>query len=421
VDNTVFGGRTTAGAALSNTVASALNLAERLALLPLDVGDNLTSASFVAANSALARLFPGADDAPFSLRAFVALVRREHASPVFEDRLPPGQAEYGAAEIARALVAWAALQAVTAGWKEREWLRHVREVGVADPKDAPAEKSARHEPRVHVQTDVMYPDAQGQVITAEVTDAVAPAKRARTRQRRLSAMTDDEVKAALRRFSKLVLAGYGGASLLFFGVSPIARRPDERASLASAIDASEAEAAASAPTPAPAPEKSYAWWNVLRGKHDADIFHSYANADVGPEERQVEATQRAASAVVGDHGLMPRFWVLSDHARREVVLVIRGTMSLNELAVDLTCTPEAFRPARASGSPDETSSMPGYAHFDAEPLHHGTPADGPSYLVHGGMLKMSRIMGGANKPVHMAIRDALTKHKGYGQLVVRDI
>jgi hypothetical protein len=38
-------------------------------------------------------------------------------------------------------------------------------------------------------------------------------------------------------------------------------------------------------------------------------------------------------ATIGAIEKMPRFWVLTDHARRQVVLVFRGTMSLNELAV----------------------------------------------------------------------------------------
>ncbi len=39
------------------------------------------------------------------------------------------------------------------------------------------------------------------------------------------------------------------------------------------------------------------------------------------------------NATIGAHEKMPRFWVLTDHARRQVVLLLRGTMSLNELAV----------------------------------------------------------------------------------------
>ena len=40
--------------------------------------------------------------------------------------------------------------------------------------------------------------------------------------------------------------------------------------------------------------------------------------------------------------MLPCFWVLTCHGR---VLVLRGTMSLNETASDLTCEPEGFEPA----------------------------------------------------------------------------
>lgn len=85
----------------------------------------------------------------------------------------------------------------------------------------------------------------------------------------------------------MVLAGYGGASLLFFGVSPASTAGsasptflDEKAEesqLAHAIDASEAEAAGDGPPPE-IPNAQYSWWDVLLGKHDHEIFEHYANA-----------------------------------------------------------------------------------------------------------------------------------------------
>jgi sn1-specific diacylglycerol lipase len=261
-----------------------------------------------------------------------------------KEHLP--EEEYSVTETARALVAWGALQAVTAGWKEKEWMKHLREIGVSESAP-PDDKRTRKESRIRVNSNIVYPGTQGQVITADIDDLSPPqpstslrpppsytvgpgtskhkaAKRERTRQRPLSQMSDAEIKATLRRLSKLVLAGYGGASLLFFGVSPVPKKADEQANLASAIDASEAEAAATSTAPAKEEAKSYSWWDVLLGKHDSDIFHSYANHDT--EQRREEARQRASSAVIGDHSLMPRFWVLSDHGRKEVVLVIRGEL-----------------------------------------------------------------------------------------------
>ena len=150
-----------------------------------------------------------------------------------------------------------------------------------------------------------------------------------------------------------------------------------------------------------------------------------------------------------DVNLMPRFWVLTDHARHEVVLVLRGTMSLNELAVDLTCDPADFyvQPSRRSTLPagtdeqaeldafnEQLESMPG-----SFPLDLSTPPEpiarnegrahsrqntgsstfserGDTYQVHGGMLKMARAMGAKGKPVHVAVRNALRRNHGYSKL-----
>ena len=163
---------------------------------------------------------------------------------------------------------------------------------------------------------------------------------------------------------------------------------------------------------------------------------------------------------------MPRFWVLTDHVRQEVVLVIRGTMSLNELAVDLTCDPAPFFLPRADRAPSGPTEVPPTAHPEPKPESHhrkepsvdemdeelenipgsfpfpmdlsvpfprsrkNTEKSGQSaplprsrlvsesgdegaYIVHGGMLKMTRAMGGPGRPVHVAVRDALRRNKGY--------
>lgn len=92
---------------------------------------------------------------------------------------------------------------------------------------------------------------------------------------------------------------------------------------------------------------------------------------------------------------MPRYWVLTDHTRRQIVLVFRGTMSLNELAVDLTCDPAEFEPA-SSDEPDPTFPQPRpsspyqpttstslHAHFQqtGKKAQNRPPAEGPAVEV----------------------------------------
>lgn len=139
--------------------------------------------------------------------------------------------------------------------------------------------------------------------------------------------------------------------------------------------------------------------------------------------------------------MMPRFWVLTDHTRREVVLVLRGTMSLNELAVDLTCDPADFRlhtmypkhprsPAEddeLDAFDEELENIPGSFPMDiSTPLvtlpltrtvSRGSTSseDDGIYQVHGGILKMARVMGSRGKPVHIAVKRALRRNEGYSQ------
>lgn len=118
-------------------------------------------------------------------------------------------------------------------------------------------------------------------------------------------LTNTELKATLRRLSKMVLAGYGGASLLFFGVStnsaqgasPAAFASDkatEEAQLADAINASEEEAAGESPMPKEM-SGQYSWWDVLLGKHDQEIFERSANTDNEKAKAEIKAKMRATA------------------------------------------------------------------------------------------------------------------------------
>ncbi|KZT20637.1 alpha/beta-hydrolase [Neolentinus lepideus HHB14362 ss-1] len=478
VDYALFGGTTGAGQMLGGAVSSAISLVEQIALAPIALGETITSTSVIAAHSSisvLSAIFPGSDEASFSLASIVELVRREWNDPLLREYLP--EEKYGVTDIARALVAWSALQGVTKEWQEKRWFKYLREI---DPsEDEPVYERTRRDSRITVTTDVIYPGQRGQIITADITDAdSSPTPRstsASTPSRHLQVPklhhinpcaprqpSNDELKATLRRLSKLVLAGYGGASLLFFGVSldpPEAaststqgitsarfsrdtQKVSEEAKLTKAVNASEAEASSNPVTPrsptTPSTSSSYVWWDVLLGRHDQEIFTKFADHLSSEQERKerkemvqremVEERKRKISAVIGNERLMPRFWVLSDHGRRQVVLVLRGTMSLNELAVDLTCDPEEFEPASTARDDDiqEDSEIPGAFPIDVQ-MHSfrakqrrqrtisttSTLGGSNTYQVHGGMLRMARVMGGKGKPVHVAVKDALQRNPGY--------
>lgn len=465
-----FGGRLGTGVAFGSAVASAITAVEQLALLPIILGESLTSASIVAAYGSINTLtviFPGSDETSFSLGSFITLVRREWNDPVLGEHLP--EERYSVTEVAKALVAWGALQGVTHDWQVKKWMKHLREMPFHDESDADRPRK-RTESRISITADVVFPGNKGQIITADITEIdidtlqlPKPKSRARSKAPLMKPLRtpNKELKHTLRRLSKMVLAGYGGASLLFFGVSP---NPDhssssapegapsafpsgEEVALSQAIDASEAEAAktSAGPTKAGAPGISnarvpvtYSWWDVLLGRHDRDIF-------MGSATTPGESHSRPITAVVGDEHRMPRFWVLTDHSRRQIVLVFRGTMSLNEIAVDLTCEPEEFELASTTDfEPEEEhlaareqegEGMPGGLPFPTVDLQMPKSTSrstwsrmrttsfmsvasfaatgSPTYYVHGGMLRMAKAMGEKGKPVHVAVRDALRKNKGF--------
>jgi hypothetical protein len=110
-------------------------------------------------------------------------------------------------------------------------------------------------------------------------------------------------------------------------------------------------------------------------------------------------------------------------------------MSLTELAVDLTCDPAPFQPARTPPPDvadddadnqqeldDMMEAMPGSFSFDE--LYEASPPrpdDVKSmagservYIVHGGMLRMAEAMGSKGKPLHRVLRQSLKRNPGYG-------
>ncbi|KAG6864389.1 hypothetical protein C0991_009994, partial [Blastosporella zonata] len=443
VDHALFGGSIITRPVIGGAVSSAISLAEQMTLAPIFLSEYITSTSLIAAHSSinvLSVIFPGSSDASFSLASFITLVRRE-----WSDRsdLNAPVKRYGLTQIARAIVAWVALQGVTQQWQEKIWFTHLKEIHVKEAADVRPTLSRRNS-RVRVTSDVILPDNAGQLIAASIGEApvrtpsthtfsITPLPPVRPRvvdpPPRLS---HAELKLTLRRLSKIVLAGYGGASLLFFGVSPgiptaASELASEEAQLARAVDASEAEAAGDFSAQSAAdPPSEYSWWDVLLGKHDQEIFEQAAGVGLSSKQAKKEIKAKmSATAISGNDHMMPRFWVLTDHGRSQVVLVLRGavptdillsanlylgTMSLNEIAADLTCEAEEFEPATTVEEP-----LPGQYTFPSmsQPQSSASSTTSPRYHVHSGMLRMARAMGSIGKPVHVAVHEALYHNPNY--------
>ncbi|KAF9782122.1 alpha/beta-hydrolase [Thelephora terrestris] len=431
LDYGLFGGRTSTGPVLSNAVASTLSVIEQITLAPILISESLTSTSFTAAIGSLdliPAIMPGGDEATFSLGSFIQLVRREWTDPVGKHFLP--EKRYSVLQVAKAVAAWATLQGLTHKWQEKRWSPYLRQIHLHKPphSDAnPLQPSVYGTPALRVTADVIFPGSKGQIISADIGEAVEGEPRDPHADHQASNL---ELYLVFRRLSKLVLAGYGGASLLFFGLSQnafVSPGPSAGgdANLAEAVEASERQ-----PSPSPPNVAHYSWWNLLLGRHDHDIFHNHARSSLDTH----------FDAITGAEPQMPRYWVLSDHRRKQVVLVIRGTVSLSDLAVDLTCEPEEMgldHGAQAGSPPlspfpgdeddsfidikDILESIPGsYPGFLDNNAVCGLPPSashlsisGDSYQVHGGIQKMAMEMGSVGRPVWLVVNDALKRNPSY--------
>ncbi|KAF5372043.1 hypothetical protein D9615_008070 [Tricholomella constricta] len=447
VDHAIFGGSTVTRPVVGGAVSTVISLAEQITLAPIFLSEYVTSTSLIAAHSSinvLSVIFPGSSDASFSIASFINLVRREWSA---DDNGPENY--YGITQIARAIVGWVALQGVTQEWQEKIWFKHLKEIPVNEATENTRSTLSRKSSRVRVISDVILPGNTGQLIAASIGEAhsrsestystrssmfsISPFMSSRPRSATLTMepprLSRAELKTTLRRLSKIVLAGYGGASLLFFGVSPgSARGPrrlstaaemaSEEAQLAHAIDASEAEARGECDGSDRESTLEYSWWDVLLGKHDQEIFERAAGLGTRGQKAQEELTAKmTATAVIGSEHMMPRFWVLTDHGRGQVVLVLRGTMSLNEIAADLTCDAEEFEPATTTLSEEEQHFLPGQYVFPSmsqlPPRSSASSTTSPRYHVHSGMLRMARAMGDIGKPVQLAVQEALHNNPDY--------
>lgn len=286
-------------------MSSAISAIETLTLTPILIGEALVSTTLVAAQSSLSvrqAISPGSDEASFSLTSFVTLVRREWNEDLKDDASP--KTRYGVTEVMKALVAWATVQGMTNDWQEKRWFKHLKEIHVNDEPEARGSPDAHSNraSRIYVTQDTVYPSRGGQILAADIGEASnstdTPAGQESLPQEDTN-NANVKLKARLRRFSKFVLAGYGGASLWFFGVPPVPvstssekkEKSDEEANLAAAIGSSEEEAAgsntkaslsaststwSSDSTPS---SSSYSWLDLLRGKHDRDILLHYAQLE----------------------------------------------------------------------------------------------------------------------------------------------
>jgi hypothetical protein len=214
---------------------------------------------------------------------------------------------------------------------------------------------------------------------------------------------------------------------------------------------SKAQAAQPVTDTKPAAGRSYSYYDILMGTADEHLFHRVANLTDGAAlEGSYEETASQADTAAERLRRMqnrvarpskPRYYVVTDHTQRKIVLVLRGSLTLGDIAIDLTCESANFdvhawdRDAQddqtSMATTDDTSEGPASAQdFSSEAMHErrentATAAqerrshaqareyERSEYIVHEGMYETAKEIGEVGRPVHRAVRRALLAHPGY--------
>jgi sn1-specific diacylglycerol lipase len=203
--------------ALAYLVTSGIDVAEKVTMVPMRIGQSITSTSLVAASGSidvLSSIF-GTHEASFSLGEFVTLVRREWSSPVMADQLPEDKEKYSVLAVARALVAWAALQRATSDHHVAKWLDAMEPIPAEEwltpspePTHAPAPSTTSRDSRLFIMEDVFLPEHGGQLITADIGEKPLLSLPASFgREETPPARNFGDIRLTLRRLSKLCLGG----------------------------------------------------------------------------------------------------------------------------------------------------------------------------------------------------------------------
>lgn len=193
---------------------------------------------------------------------------------------------------------------------------------------------------------------------------------------------------------------------------------------------------------------SYSYLDLISGQADADLFHRLGGLEEGAalEGSYDEVGSQAGSSAQRLRRMQhkvarpsqPRYYVVTDHANKKIILVLRGSLTLGDIAIDLTCESANFQVN--DGSND--NAAPTVTEFDddegPEPAldfspeaikereekaieeakakasqPQSRPHERSEYIVHEGMYETAKEIGEVGRPVHRAVRKALLSNPGY--------
>lgn len=195
---------------------------------------------------------------------------------------------------------------------------------------------------------------------------------------------------------------------------------------------------------------SRAWscFDVLMGQADSEIFHRLGGLEQGaalegtyaePEDSQLSERARPLRGKIARPS-KPRYYVVTDHTQRKIVLVLRGSLTLGDIAIDLTCESANFQELQEaettngnlypedSISDTDSESPQGAEDFSSEAMREKSkaraakerqsapqarPHERTDQIVHEGMYETAKEIGEVGRPVHRAVKKALKTYPGY--------
>ncbi|KAI9106246.1 hypothetical protein DFS34DRAFT_589493 [Phlyctochytrium arcticum] len=392
------------GSTITSAVSHTLKFAEFCALAGIETGRLWTQFGLAVGNnsvSALNNVF-GSTEVATAIKEFSNLIQRELSA----DGARPGGLSnlrgIGTVDTIRALMAWVALQSMT----RKEWDRRVRAGGkriVLEDTDG----SRTEEPDELVNWVNLENGSErvgeGQA-AVEGTIGTAPSAEAEQPSNTFSppmtppthshgTVPTSVLFAHLRRYIKFATGTYGRHYIGAFtsSIPSFGFRTDPD------------------PRHVPASHSFYA-------SHVDTPLESIFSTDTSPpvEIPIWDSNQQSDT-------YKPTLYVIADHARKEVIVAIRGTQSFHDVMVDLTCDYEDFdlkdqstHQDNSGASASERSSSPKFS----APTNDGTPDTLPCH-VHKGMLVAARAFGAPNHPSHIFehVHTLLTAHPSYSLIL----
>ncbi|KAI1305549.1 hypothetical protein EDD11_004934 [Mortierella claussenii] len=215
--------------------------------------------------------------------------------------------------------------------------------------------------------------------------------------------------AASYRFSRFCSAMYGSTILELMGAP-------ERYPLPPPISVSTATTGSTAPSAPPMPMEEDTFSDIPRPSASPRVatnasdhhFYHYTGTPLGSILYSSDT-----AATIQDGYYSPRYYLLDDVDTKQIVLVLRGTKSLHDLMIDLTCDA-----ADLWLDHDTTPLKDAQGNVGAFEAKNNRRKQRP-FKVHGGFLKAARTIASAETiGIQEKVKAALEARPGYSLLLI---